>query len=103
MSYLKKVLGEKNDKLQGWKIDLMKKSELYRQVAQTGEQKDDVIIFSRRSVYLVYRIRYTSALSIVLQRYGEKPKAEGIDIYGASQMALVVKNPPSNTGDIRDV
>ena len=52
---------------------------------------------------MVYRIRYTSALSIVLQRYGEKPKAEGIDIYGASQMALVVKNPPSNTGDIRDV
>jgi len=23
-------------------------------------------------------------------------------VYGASQVALVVKNPPSNTGDLRD-
>ena len=26
-----------------------------------------------------------------------------MDVYGASQVVLVVKNPPANTGDIRDV
>ena len=25
------------------------------------------------------------------------------DVYGASQVALVVKNPPTNAGDVRDM
>ena len=25
------------------------------------------------------------------------------DVYGASQVALVVKNPPANAGDVRDM
>ena len=25
------------------------------------------------------------------------------DVYGASQVALVIKNPPTNAGDVRDM
>ena len=34
---------------------------------------------------------------------GGRPKREGIYVFWASQVALVVKNPPADAGDIRDL
>ena len=54
-----------------------------------------IFIFSKRKIILLDRMREVKILFL--------PSKWGIQFIQALQMMLMVKNPPANTGDIRDV